>query len=138
MNKNELNPLDANGRRKFVILYAPGYDDAATTRIQAKGAYVVKSCEQLRTQIRQSCVVLQAAGQALFSRQDLLTYRDAGMGFDGSTWANADSRAPSSWLTRLLQIEDDDEDDESEDALQFEEVHHYRIKPPMESDGEEP
>jgi hypothetical protein len=52
LHSDELNPPDASGMRKFVILYAPGYDDAATARIQAIGGHVVKSCEQLRKQIR--------------------------------------------------------------------------------------
>jgi hypothetical protein len=53
LNNDEVNPPDANGMRKFMILYAPGYDDDATISIQAIGAHVVKSCEQLRKQIRQ-------------------------------------------------------------------------------------
>jgi hypothetical protein len=53
LNGDEVNPPDANGIRKFVILYAPGYDDDAAASIQAIGGHVVKSCEQLRKQIRQ-------------------------------------------------------------------------------------
>ena len=46
------------GMRKSVILYAPGYEKAATASItdhspKGLGAYVVKSCEQLHEQIRQ-------------------------------------------------------------------------------------
>ena len=48
-----MNPPVANGMRKYVILYAPGYGKAAAASIQKIGGYVVKSCEQLREQIRQ-------------------------------------------------------------------------------------
>jgi len=41
-----------------------------------------------------SCVVEQSAGQALYPAQKLLKYRDAGMGFDGSTWETADPARP--------------------------------------------
>jgi hypothetical protein len=44
-----------------------------------------------------SCVVEQAAGHALFPAQKLLKYRDAGMGFDGSTWETADPIRSFSW-----------------------------------------
>jgi hypothetical protein len=53
LNSDKVNPSDANGMRKWVILYAPGYDDTATVSMQAIGAYVVKSCEGLRRHIRQ-------------------------------------------------------------------------------------
>jgi hypothetical protein len=43
------------------------------------------------------CVVLQSAGQAIFSAQQLLKYRDAGMGFDGFTWETADPAWSFSW-----------------------------------------
>jgi hypothetical protein len=39
---------------------------------------------------RYPCVVLQSAGQALFPAHEVLSLRDAGMGFDGSTWETAD------------------------------------------------
>jgi len=52
--KNDImNPPDANGRRKFVVLYAPGYGDSAAASIRKIGGYVVKSCKQLHDQIRQ-------------------------------------------------------------------------------------
>jgi hypothetical protein len=58
MNNDVMNPPDASGMRKSVILYAPGYGKAATVSITDRppkglGAYVVRSCEQLREQIRQ-------------------------------------------------------------------------------------
>jgi hypothetical protein len=43
------------------------------------------------------CVVLQSAGQAIFPAHEVLELRDAGMGFDGSTWETADPRRSSSW-----------------------------------------
>lgn len=43
------------------------------------------------------CVVLQASGNAVYSRQKLLKYRDAGMGFDGFTWETADRGYSISW-----------------------------------------
>ena len=52
LNSDIVNPPDANGMRKWVFLYAPGYDDAAAVSMQTVGVYVVKSCEQLRRQIR--------------------------------------------------------------------------------------
>jgi hypothetical protein len=52
LNSDKVNPPNANGERKWVILYAPGYDNTAIISIQAFGAYVVKSCEELRRQIR--------------------------------------------------------------------------------------
>jgi hypothetical protein len=53
-----VNSPDINGVRKTVILYAPGYEKAAMASImdcppKGLGAYVAKSCEQLREQIRQ-------------------------------------------------------------------------------------
>ncbi len=36
------------------------------------------------------CVVLQAAGQAIFPVHEVLSLRDEGMGFDGFTWETAD------------------------------------------------
>ncbi len=48
-----MNPPDVNGVRKPIILYAPCYGNAATASVQAIGGHVVKSCEQLRKQIRQ-------------------------------------------------------------------------------------
>jgi hypothetical protein len=53
MNDDVVNPPDANGMRKAVILYAPGYDNKAAASIRKVGGYVVESCEQLREQIRQ-------------------------------------------------------------------------------------
>jgi hypothetical protein len=44
LNNDEVNPPDANGMKKFVILYAPSYNDAAAASIQAIGGYVAKSC----------------------------------------------------------------------------------------------
>jgi hypothetical protein len=44
------------------------------------------------------CVVLQAAGQALFSAQEVLELRGAGMGFDGFTWETADPAWSPPWL----------------------------------------
>jgi hypothetical protein len=44
------------------------------------------------------CVVYQAAGQALFPAHEVLSLRDAGMGFDGHTWETADSGRYLSWL----------------------------------------
>jgi len=43
------------------------------------------------------CVVLQTVGDVIYSRQELLKYRDAGMGFDGFTWETANSPHPLSW-----------------------------------------
>ena len=54
------------------------------------------------------CVVYQSAGHALFPRHKLLKYRDAGMGFDGSTWETADSAPSSAW--DHLWIRDETED----------------------------
>ncbi len=51
------------------------------------------------------CVVLQSAGQALFSAQKLLKYRDAGIGFDGSTWETADPARSFSWLSPWIREE---------------------------------
>jgi len=58
INNDVMNPPDANGIRKSVILYAPGYDKAAAASItdhppKGLGAHIVKSCEELRKQIRQ-------------------------------------------------------------------------------------
>ena len=53
MTNNVMNPPDASGMRRSVILYAPGYGKAATTSIQKIGGHVVKSCEQLREQMKQ-------------------------------------------------------------------------------------
>jgi hypothetical protein len=53
MTNDTMNPPDASGMRKFLILYAPGYGKAATASVQKIGGYVMKSCEQLREQIRQ-------------------------------------------------------------------------------------
>ncbi len=59
MTNDVMNPPDANGERKSVILYAPGYSKTATASITKPwerggvGGYVAKSCEQLREQIRQ-------------------------------------------------------------------------------------
>lgn len=53
MANDVMNPPDANGKRKAIILYAPRYGKAATASLLTIGAYVVKSCEQLREQIRQ-------------------------------------------------------------------------------------
>ena len=39
---------------------------------------------------RYPCVVEQAAGHAIFPAHEVLSLRDAGMGFDGSTWETAD------------------------------------------------
>lgn len=52
MSNDVMNRLGANGRRKSVILYAPGYGNASTASVQAIGGYVVKSCEELHEQIR--------------------------------------------------------------------------------------
>jgi len=43
------------------------------------------------------CVVLQASGNAVYSREKLLKYRDAGMGFDGFTWETAERGHSFSW-----------------------------------------
>jgi hypothetical protein len=43
------------------------------------------------------CVVLQAAGNALFPAHEVLALREAGMGFDGYTWETADPTRPLSW-----------------------------------------
>jgi hypothetical protein len=53
LNSDVMNPPDARGIRKSVILYAPNYGDPASARIRKAGGYVAKSCEQLREQIRQ-------------------------------------------------------------------------------------
>lgn len=53
LSSDIVNPPDANGTRKRVILYAPGYSDTAIISMQAVGAYVVKSCEELHRHIRQ-------------------------------------------------------------------------------------
>ncbi len=53
LTNDVMNPPGANGRRKSIILYAPGYNKAAAASIRDAGGYVVKSCEQLREQIRQ-------------------------------------------------------------------------------------
>jgi len=58
-----------------------------------------------------SCVVEQEAGQALFPAQKLLKYRDAGMGFDGSTWEIANPTRSFSWEDLKVQ-------DEPEESLQ--------------------
>ena len=52
-----------------------------------------------------SCVVEQAAGHAIFSAQELLKLRDAGMGFDGFTWEKAARCRPSVWNTRIIEEE---------------------------------
>jgi hypothetical protein len=44
------------------------------------------------------CVVLQAAGNALFPAHEVLELRDAGMGFDGFTWETADPAWSPPWL----------------------------------------
>jgi len=46
---------------------------------------------------RYPCVVLQAAGQAIFPAQEVLELRDTGMGFDGFTWETADLAYSFSW-----------------------------------------
>jgi hypothetical protein len=59
MTNDVMNPPDANGKRKSVILYAPGYSKEATASVTKSwekggiGGYVAKSCEQLHEQIRQ-------------------------------------------------------------------------------------
>lgn len=59
MTNGVMNPPDATGKRKSVILYAPGYSEEATASITKSweqggvGGYVAKSCEQLRKQIRE-------------------------------------------------------------------------------------
>jgi hypothetical protein len=60
---------------------------------------------------RYPCVVEQAAGHALFPAHEVLSLRDAGMGFDGFTWETADPDRPFS-LEEFLGRE------ELEDALQ--------------------
>ncbi len=51
------------------------------------------------------CLVYQHAGQAIFSAQELLKLRDAGMGFDGSTWEKAARYRPPVWNTRIIEEE---------------------------------
>lgn len=56
------------------------------------------------------CVVLQAAGQALYPAQEVLELRDAGMGFDGYTWETANpERVPisSRILDEAKKLEDE-------------------------------
>jgi hypothetical protein len=57
------------------------------------------------------CVVYQAAGSALFSGHEVLELRDAGKGFDGSTWETADPTRTFSWDGLWMW-------DEPEDSLQ--------------------
>jgi hypothetical protein len=57
------------------------------------------------------CVVLQAAGDVLFSGHEVLKLRDAGKGFDGYTWERANSRRSFSWDGLWMW-------DEPEDPLQ--------------------
>jgi len=52
MTNDQMNPPNRYGKRKYIILYAPGYGKAATASIQAAGGYVVRSCEQLHEQLR--------------------------------------------------------------------------------------
>jgi hypothetical protein len=49
-----------------------------------------------------SCVVMQSAGQGLFSAQEVLELRDMGMGFDGSTWATAQTTF-FDWNARIIE-----------------------------------
>jgi hypothetical protein len=51
---------------------------------------------------RYPCVVYQTAGQALYTAQDVLQLRDAGMSFDGYTWETADPDRVS-WDTRIVE-----------------------------------
>jgi hypothetical protein len=51
------------------------------------------------------CVVLQAAGNALFPRHEVLKLRDAGMGFDGYTWETADPTRSFTWADLGIQEE---------------------------------
>ena len=60
---------------------------------------------------RYPCVVLQAAGNALFPRHEVLKLRDTGMGFDGYRWERANSRRFFSWDGLWMW-------DEPEDLLQ--------------------
>jgi hypothetical protein len=53
MTNDVMNPPDAGGMRKFVVLYAPNYGDPASASIRKAGGYVAKSCKQLHEQIRQ-------------------------------------------------------------------------------------
>src|SRR5579859_2524021 len=46
LTNDQMNPPDRYGKRKYIILYAPGYGKAANASVQAIGGYVVKSCEQ--------------------------------------------------------------------------------------------
>lgn len=57
---------------------------------------------------RYPCVVLQAVGNVVYSRQKLFKYRDAGMGFDGFTWETADP--DYSFLPDGLEFRDEPED----------------------------
>jgi len=52
------------------------------------------------------CVVLQAVGDVVYSRQKLFKYRDAGMGFDGFTWETADPDYDYSFLWDGLEVGD--------------------------------
>lgn len=72
------------------------------------------------------CAVLQSAGQAIFSAQTLLKFRDAGMGFDGSTWETAHSRSPV-WTTRII-AEVNKQEEAKKRTRQYEEVYDYRVK----------
>ena len=49
------------------------------------------------------CVVLQTAGNALFPGHEILELRDAGKGFDGSTWETADPERPFTWADLGLE-----------------------------------
>jgi hypothetical protein len=54
------------------------------------------------------CVVYQSAGHALFPAHEVLALRDAGMGFDGSTWETADPARSFSWDDLWMQEEPGD------------------------------
>jgi hypothetical protein len=54
---------------------------------------------------RYPCVVEQAAGHAVFPAHEVLSLRDAGMGFDGYTWETADTERSFSWLDPLFREE---------------------------------
>ena len=81
------------------------------------------------------CVVEQAAGHALFSARELLELRNAGKGFDGSTWETAHSRSPS-WNTRIIE-EANKHEDEKKRALQHEDPHDDKVKALTGFDAEE-
>ncbi len=46
---------------------------------------------------RYPCLVYQYAGDIIFPAHEVLALRDAGMGFDGSTWEAADPARSFSW-----------------------------------------